>query len=217
MYLIPSRFLDTCHTICIWLSLWSYLIDNYGNLSNINNIYWYGTCFNFTRYINIDNCNISKEFGGACSPSCGVEDATLLTRILKFIAERSVPCKSANILISFIHGDAQSFDFYPGFSYFPCPQVSGMFQDQTAALTTLFFSFFAHRIFMRKYSIISQRHLISCLNHMTTSQQAQLHTHYTYRKHEPSSMLDSLTRCNHFRWFLQFLDSVCAPKSIDRR
>jgi len=33
-------FLDTCHTICIWLSLWSYFIDNYGNLSNINNIHW---------------------------------------------------------------------------------------------------------------------------------------------------------------------------------
>lgn len=33
-------FLDTCHTICIWLSLWSYFIDNYGNQSNINNIHW---------------------------------------------------------------------------------------------------------------------------------------------------------------------------------
>jgi hypothetical protein len=33
-------FLDTCHTICIWLSLWSYFIDNYGNLSDINNIPW---------------------------------------------------------------------------------------------------------------------------------------------------------------------------------
>jgi len=33
-------FLDTCHTICIWLSLWSYLIDNFGNPGNIDNIYW---------------------------------------------------------------------------------------------------------------------------------------------------------------------------------
>jgi len=33
-------FLDTCHTICIWLSLWSYFIDNYGNSANINNIHW---------------------------------------------------------------------------------------------------------------------------------------------------------------------------------
>jgi len=33
-------FLDTCHTVCIWLSLWSYLIDNYGNLPGINNIHW---------------------------------------------------------------------------------------------------------------------------------------------------------------------------------
>jgi hypothetical protein len=32
--------LDTCHTICIWLSLWSYFIDNFGNLANINNIHW---------------------------------------------------------------------------------------------------------------------------------------------------------------------------------
>jgi len=33
-------FLDTCHTICIWLSLWSYFIDNYGNLPGINIIPW---------------------------------------------------------------------------------------------------------------------------------------------------------------------------------
>jgi len=33
-------FLDTCHTICIWLSLWSYFIDNYGNFRNIDNIHW---------------------------------------------------------------------------------------------------------------------------------------------------------------------------------
>jgi len=33
-------FLDTCHTICIWLSLWSYFIDFYGDSVNINNIHW---------------------------------------------------------------------------------------------------------------------------------------------------------------------------------
>jgi hypothetical protein len=32
--------LDTCHTICIWLSLWSYFIENYGNLPEINMIHW---------------------------------------------------------------------------------------------------------------------------------------------------------------------------------
>jgi len=30
--------LDTSHTICIWLSLWSYLIDNYGNAGDVINI-----------------------------------------------------------------------------------------------------------------------------------------------------------------------------------
>jgi len=33
-------FLDTCHTICIWLSLWSYFIDYYGILPHINDIHW---------------------------------------------------------------------------------------------------------------------------------------------------------------------------------
>ena len=57
---------------------------------------------------------------------------------------------------------------------------------------TLFSSFFAQRIFMRKYSIvIAQRHLISHLNYMT-SQQAQLPTHGAHRKHEPYSTLDDI-------------------------
>ncbi|KAF8167098.1 hypothetical protein B0H34DRAFT_791870 [Crassisporium funariophilum] len=33
-------FLDTCHTICIWLALWSYFIDNYGSLDKIDVIHW---------------------------------------------------------------------------------------------------------------------------------------------------------------------------------
>jgi len=33
-------FLDTCHTICIWISLWGYLIDDYGNAPGIDNIHW---------------------------------------------------------------------------------------------------------------------------------------------------------------------------------
>jgi hypothetical protein len=32
--------LDTCHTICIWLSLWSYFIDYYGNFLHIDDIHW---------------------------------------------------------------------------------------------------------------------------------------------------------------------------------
>ena len=54
MYLILSRFLDTVHTVLIWLSLWSYFIGNYGKLLNIINAHWYGTYSNFTRYIIID-------------------------------------------------------------------------------------------------------------------------------------------------------------------
>jgi hypothetical protein len=33
-------FLDTCHTAFIWAALWSYLIDNYGDLNGINIIHW---------------------------------------------------------------------------------------------------------------------------------------------------------------------------------
>ncbi|KAF8809286.1 hypothetical protein BYT27DRAFT_7210265 [Phlegmacium glaucopus] len=33
-------FLDTCHTIMIWLSLWSYFIDYYANLLHIGVIHW---------------------------------------------------------------------------------------------------------------------------------------------------------------------------------
>jgi hypothetical protein len=33
-------FLDTCHLTCIWLSLWSYLIDYYEIAQQINNIHW---------------------------------------------------------------------------------------------------------------------------------------------------------------------------------
>jgi len=33
-------FLDTCHSICIWLSLWSYFIDHFGNAPQINVIHW---------------------------------------------------------------------------------------------------------------------------------------------------------------------------------
>ena len=34
----PFRFLDTCHTVCIWTSLWNYLIDHFGDTARIHYI-----------------------------------------------------------------------------------------------------------------------------------------------------------------------------------
>lgn len=31
-------FLDTCHTVCIWTSLWNYLIDHFGDTGRIHYI-----------------------------------------------------------------------------------------------------------------------------------------------------------------------------------
>ena len=56
MYLILSRILDTVHTILIWLSLWNYLIGNYGKVLYIVNADWYGIYSNFARYKIIDKC-----------------------------------------------------------------------------------------------------------------------------------------------------------------
>lgn len=39
--LTSRRVLDTSHTAFIWSALWSYLIDNYGDSSDINIIHWY--------------------------------------------------------------------------------------------------------------------------------------------------------------------------------
>lgn len=38
VFLTLFRLLDTSHTICIWVSLWGYLIEDYGNAGDINNI-----------------------------------------------------------------------------------------------------------------------------------------------------------------------------------
>lgn len=83
---------------------------------------------------------ILQEFGSTCYRCCRVEDTTLLTKLLKFIAERSVSRKSADILYSnLIHaGDAQSL-FFSGFSYFPRPQVSERFYYRASALTCFVF------------------------------------------------------------------------------
>jgi len=37
---LTTWFLDTCHTVMIWISLWSYFIDNYGNRPAIEIIHW---------------------------------------------------------------------------------------------------------------------------------------------------------------------------------
>lgn len=149
-----------------------------------------------TRYPIIDGCNIVHRSLAVRVHDIVKSKMQLCWRKM-LVAERSVSCRSAVIFLP----EMLNFGFLPFrpclLSWSTCNYHSYFMMKQLLKLT-LFSSFFAQRIFMRESS--SQWHFLYLfITVMITSQQAQLHTHCTHRKHEPY-----IPRSTLFTWCIIF-------------